>query len=458
MIRSIAKKQNAAKPPSTRENGFPRGSRIEFVKQSTEQLVLSLPPNPAANRSFGGVALLSGVVLVMVTTFVLVGFLGGFFGQGLPAGVVTFIGFELTLWWVGELVAIGIWLRLRFTRLLVSVERDRFTVQQSLFNWRTLRSLPLDERSRASLQNLSGKLSPNYILRIHGATRVVRFGNTLTNDEKSALVHLINGFLYAGNPWIPDPFGKVEELTGQIDPTSIDADSHVVIEESTPERLRLRTRFLGHETARLLAALISLVVSVSFFLLLWLVLEAVGRFVWPQGGQPAWIAWSFEGLEILPALAGQAVGLWLLLARTSLELTPQSIACRWHLGRIGFSKRLRPAVVSRVVVLWQFDASVGGRNSALRSLLHTWARTPLADCLIETADDSLRLSLFDSLQDARTAAGVIRWQLHKWGLLQSARPAAESGSFIEREKPSDSFPADGSREPGNPRPIPMGRG
>ena len=107
--------------------------------------------------------------------------------------------FVAVFWLVGIGLAIG-WVKLRFTRLYLLLERDRLVVQRKLF--RTTNSeLLLGPESQASLeQSYAVNDVPVYAVTIQGTDRKESFGTGLQPSDKEFLAREINQFLGVEKP------------------------------------------------------------------------------------------------------------------------------------------------------------------------------------------------------------------------------------------------------------------
>ncbi|MGE3316905.1 MAG: hypothetical protein AB7O26_17450, partial [Planctomycetaceae bacterium] len=106
---------------------IPPGSRIQIVESTGERRVFFLP----AGGKTGGIGFFAvvwnGFMLVFTTAMA-----AGFKQKGGDAPIVVLILFLALFWSVG-LGFVYVWVRMRFTRTFLLLEREQFVVQRILF-------------------------------------------------------------------------------------------------------------------------------------------------------------------------------------------------------------------------------------------------------------------------------------------------------------------------------------
>ncbi|MDB4422956.1 hypothetical protein N9276_00090 [Rhodopirellula sp.] len=178
-------------------NQPPSGVGIELVESSDEQLVVNIPPGGARCRFLGlfGLAWLAIVVPVSIV-FLLVP--DNLWEGGKPPPKI----FLLLLFSIPYAVGFGIlygWLRMRFTKILISVTADQFALQRTWFKRQKFETVSLDQNSLAKLvesHRQNGSLV--YAIRIRSADELEsepEFATRLSYEEKSWLAGAINHFL-----------------------------------------------------------------------------------------------------------------------------------------------------------------------------------------------------------------------------------------------------------------------
>lgn len=174
----------------------PAGVGIQVVKSSDDQLVIAVPPGGKRARSIG----CFGVVWLGITATVSGGFLfadnAEKNGDGPPLLIlIPFFG----IFWAVGIGMIVAWVRMRFTQILLSVEREQFAIQKTLFGRKKLKKLPLDKNSHAELvESYSENDRPVYAIQMEGVGETEKFATGLSYEEKRWLARSINQFLGVG--------------------------------------------------------------------------------------------------------------------------------------------------------------------------------------------------------------------------------------------------------------------
>ncbi len=168
--------------------------QVEIIERSATRLVAHLPPSTSGSGGLGFFVILSNGFMLVFTG------VGGAIlrqkGGGVELLPLIFVG---VFWLVGIGMAIG-WVRMRFTRLYLLLERDRLVVQRKLF--RTTNSeLLLGPEAQASLsESYAMNDIPVYAVTIQGADRQESFGVGLQSSDKEFLAREINQFLGVEKP------------------------------------------------------------------------------------------------------------------------------------------------------------------------------------------------------------------------------------------------------------------
>ena len=172
----------------------PSGVGIKIVKSSNEQLVIAIPPGGKHARGLG----CFGVAWMAIVAPVSCGFLltddADWNGGNAPPWfvLVPFFG----LFWAVGIGMIVAWVRMRFTEIFLSVERDQFAIQKTLFGRKKLTKVPLAENSHAELvESYSQNDQPVYAIQMEGVGKTEKFATGLSYEEKRWLAQTINQFL-----------------------------------------------------------------------------------------------------------------------------------------------------------------------------------------------------------------------------------------------------------------------
>ncbi len=163
--------------------------QVEIIERTGERLVVHIPPSVSGAGGLGFFALLWNGFMAVFSTIM-------FFGmwkeqRRIELFLVLFIS---VFWLVGIGLAIG-WVRMRFMRLYLLLEKDRLVTQRKLFHT-TNRELLLGPESQASLEeSYAVNNVPVYAVTIRGADRQESFGTGLPPADKEFLAREINEFL-----------------------------------------------------------------------------------------------------------------------------------------------------------------------------------------------------------------------------------------------------------------------
>ncbi len=170
------------------------GRQVQIIERTATRLVAHIPPSASGSGGLGFFVLLWNGFMLITT-----GVAGTILQQ--KGGGVEFLPliFVAVFWLVGIGLAIS-WVKMRFTRLYLLLERDRLVVQRKLFRT-TNHELLLGPESQASLeQSYAMNDVPVYAVTIQGADRKESFGTGLQPNDKEFLAREINQFLGVEKP------------------------------------------------------------------------------------------------------------------------------------------------------------------------------------------------------------------------------------------------------------------
>lgn len=411
------------------------GGRVRIIESAADRRVLFVPEGGTGrSASMGCFALFWIGFMVMFTFAMIMGEKAGPAGEwdGLLAGLVVCLFWAVGLgigWW---------WVKLRFTRLHLLLEGDRFVIQRTLFGRSRIEEHPIGPDAHATLiERYRQNERPVYSVAIVGAAGqagAAKFATALDDDEKTALVDYINDFLdrrdgralgselprlcsECGAPLPGAEEGGLaliclecgashelplhsrcagEELVPALRAADLTPESPVTINEDSPGCLRFSVPFVPRGTVRAIVASIAVVVLAVFLY------SGLSHLRAPVPGGWFVLVWIASAVfSALPALFPAAILAMLLFGRVTLEITPQEFSCRWHVGSLGRTKRLAAASIERVVIS-EYDTR-GGQQPGTR-VIRVVAR-----------DDHGALDipyLWHSDRTAREVAGLIRGTLH----------------------------------------------
>ena len=163
--------------------------QVEIIERTAERLVVHLPPNASGSGGLGFFALLWNGFMVVFSTIM-------YFGMLKEKGRIEIfpVVFVAVFWMIGIGLVIG-WVRMRFTRLYLLLEKDRLVTQRKLFRT-TNRELLLGPASKAVLtESYSVNEVPVHAVTVHGEGRQESFGTGLLPADKEYLTRTINDFL-----------------------------------------------------------------------------------------------------------------------------------------------------------------------------------------------------------------------------------------------------------------------
>ena len=168
----------------------PPGVGIQVVRSSDEQLVIAVPPGGKKALSLG----CFGFAIVLSITCGII-YYGIEHENGNAAsflGLLAFFGLFLAVG-IGMIIAC---IRMRFTEIFLSVEREQFAIQKTLFGRKKLKTLSLDENSHAELvESYIEDDRPVYAIQMEGISETETFATGLSYEEKRWLAKSINQFL-----------------------------------------------------------------------------------------------------------------------------------------------------------------------------------------------------------------------------------------------------------------------
>jgi hypothetical protein len=177
--------------------GLPAGSRVQLMEAGRDRQVIYIPPGGKETTSLGCFALFWNLFMVVFTG----AWLGPAGHGGLPIALFLFFG----LFWAVGLGMLYFWIRMRFTRTYLLLERERIVVQRVLFGRKTTAETLLGADSKAGLvEAYRSNNVPVHTVTINGIGGTAKFGTPLSRPEKDWFVETINGFLQNVEPTNPD--------------------------------------------------------------------------------------------------------------------------------------------------------------------------------------------------------------------------------------------------------------
>lgn len=437
----------------------PAKSGIRIVESSDDRFVLFIPAGGKGATGIGCFALIWNGFMVVFTTGVLGSFMNA---NGQKEGAAVFLA-VITLFWAIGLGFAWFWAKLRFERTLLLLDRERIVVQRMLFGRKRMAETVLDATSRAELvESYQQNGHPVYRIEVSGNGAAAKFGTGLSDDEKNWIVDRINEFL--GLPTAAaledddrdddDPDDESDEEDESEDEEDEDGDSDeeeadsaldpliaassggrailierpdelpaddeflageclVRIVESSPDRLLLFHRLSPSSPIRQIVPWI--VFAVSGAILAFVGYQGRDFFAGPLGFNTV-IAVLFDLPFLLGALAAAMFGLYLLVGRTTIDLTRESLSCRWSVGAIGKTWSLPVAALDSVRVSKAYEAGQGKNARENARVRGSDTRKPYVTCVARAGSRKLSLTFFNDEPLARQIALLMGHKLGELGL------------------------------------------
>ncbi len=405
----------------------PSKSGIRIVESSAERIVLYIPGGGAAARGIGCFAFFWNTFMVVFTLAMVFGGIQGGNQNGLSIlGVAAF----LSLFWAVGLGMAWFWMRMKFERTFLLVERQRLVLQKVLFSRKRVDETVLTRESRAELvESYQQNEQPVYRIEVQGQERAVKFGTSLSDAEKDWLVDRLNDFLATGAaansnddapPVSSDSTDGGNRAMGLAEPplpsiagmrltaADLPPESAIRIVLDSPGELRFCLAAAQNRTAKWCVAGFCLLFSMIWYGftvgdLLKNLNEPAGPFAW------------FQILFLVPFLVvglfPLGFGLMALFGVITVHLTHETLSCRWSLGPIGWTKRLPTAAISQVRV------ELGdNRNSRTRQTGRTRQnQAAQLACIVWAGDKRIPLTLLHDDEVMVQVATLVRTKLIDMG-------------------------------------------
>jgi len=362
-------------------------------------------------------------------------------GDGRPPlwGVALFF----TVFWSVGLGMLYVALKMKFESLMLCLEPDRLSIQRS-FLGQKMSTIQLREDSKARLQvSYEENDVPVYRIEIDGVSKKEKFGTALSRVEKQWLAQTINRFLGheesrdsqagadrfcrkcgtqlliseekrvcpdCGEVYFDDDdetddssFRTAKSLPTPDDvaPKDLPAGCGLTVEDDSGERLTVSFLLNPNTTLRVIIGGMCLSFSLVWF------------------GVTGFMAWSAimdaaPGSEIFvvfilfmgcfgfgPLLIGLAIAFGRALVTTGRE----SLSVRYHIGPIGFTRKVATDSVQDVVL---------AEGAVVTSSSNPIPRV-LPSVKVETTGKPLVLTLGSKESISHNLCGIVRYQLHRLG-------------------------------------------
>jgi len=418
---------------------LPSKSLIQIIEASPDRRVFYIPGGRAGGIGF--FALVWNGFMAVFTTVMISSGLGDKPGDMPPLGLAAFlglfwlIGFGLAYWWV----------KAKFQRLFVMLDPGRIVIQRVLFGRKRVDETELKKTSRAELiESYRQNNSPVYRIELAGENRTAKFGTSLEREEKNWLLDRINEFLHPAGT-LPTGTAKFcsqcgeglqeaqpDPVTGEVtcqacgtmvSTATIDADGElaeakenadidtaelvqpadVIIDEQRGDHLKFHLPICSHATLSWVVAGIAFLFGGIFLATSMSSLLDFEKFD------------LLKMLFLIPFLMGGlvpiSIGLLALRGRITVDLTPQRIKVRYHLGLLGKSKVMALDQINEVKLMTGSPSDSRIQNKSRRSNTNN-----IAACVVKSTAHMIPLTLIHDKPTARYVTQLVRRQLREMGV------------------------------------------
>jgi uncharacterized protein YbaR (Trm112 family) len=432
---------------------LPPASQIKVVEEDHDRLVIYIAGGGKTATGLGCFATMWNGFMVIFTPLM-------FIQEGWRLDLVAFLG----LFWAIGLGIAFIWMKMKYERTFLLLDRDRLVIQRVLFNRKWVQETALAAGSRAVLDSsYQQNDEPVYHIEVQGKSRAAKFGTALSNEEKDWLVDRINDFLFvtpvavasaaapiggmsapgaAATAIVPQSCRKCgAPLTGavvngaltcthcgdvyrievllpgrmleddrieRLEPAGLPADSPIHVDEDSPGVLILTYPATADTPLRWVLPLILLPISLAWF---------GGAFaIFGKAWQaPLLLENIFFVLFSIPFLLAGMIPLGIALVamrgRTTVRLTGQSLTCRWHIGKFGRSTSVATPAIDRVRIA---NFANVGQNPRVKN--RTRSRTVEWECcMVHAGSQKMLLTILQQEALARQVAALVRTRLEDMG-------------------------------------------
>ena len=437
---------------------LPPGSQIQVVEATADRLVVYIPGGGKSASGLGCFVVAWNGAMCLFTAIILGGMLWGNQNDA-PSGlgILIFLG----LFWAVGLGVGGFWVKMKYERTFLLVDRDRFVIQRVLFNRKRIEETHLTSGSRAALvESYQQNDDPVYRIEVQGSLRAAKFGTALAQSEKDWLVDRINDFLGRSGAWALETPPTAQEraaaiadlpasckncgapLSGglvkgavtcshcgavfravvtrpegalpvaiveKLVPADLPPDGPICIDEDSRDILQFHYAAGSSSPWRWLVPLIAFPVSLAWC-------SGVSGFVaaaWRIPLLPIRMLFvAFSSLFLIAGIVPLAIGLVAVRGRTTVRLTPDTLECRWHAGWLGYSRSLATAAIDRIGVE-TFAAS--RQNPRVRGSRQASGPAAGKVCVARAGGKGLFLTLFLDETASQQVAAMLRTRLEDWG-------------------------------------------
>jgi uncharacterized Zn finger protein (UPF0148 family) len=442
---------------------LPDKSQIRVIEATDDRLVLYIPGGGPQANGLGCFALCWNLFMVCFTPPWISAMFRG--GNGAPGGKgdpSPYILIPLlALFWAVGLGMGWFWLKMKFGRTFLLLERHRLVLQRVLFNRKSVDETTLLPESRAELvKSYEQNEQPVYRIEVNGQFGPAKFGTALSNPEKDWVVDRINEYLDvvavpvaspasvdSGVPKaiavVPDacrkcgapltgkmvngaltcshcgtvvrteilvPTREITDRYDRLEPGDLPADSPIRIDEDSPGTLQFHYPMIGNGPVRWVILLFTIPFSLAWF-------SGLAGFVglgWKGPAAPVNIVFLLFTIPFFMAgLVPLTLGLMAFRGRTTVTLTSDALTCRWHSGRLGRSKSVATNEIDSIRVESLASAARNPRVRGEQGSKQVAAQSK--SCLVRAGSQQIMLTILREEPVARQVASLLRTRLEILG-------------------------------------------
>lgn len=432
---------------------IPTSTHLQVVEDAPDRLVVHIPGGGPQARGLGCFAVIWNLFMLCFTSLCVAFSFGQ--AQGPPW---YFILPFLALFWAVGLGMAWFWLRMRFTRHNVLVEPERLVVQKLFFDRKSLEETAIDADSTVELvERYKQNNTPVYAVAVSGADRTIKFGTSLSDQDKRFLVHKIRlvtrleepteeerqrfirnfpgnctacgaplpqpepnavfvacqhcGRSHSGEIASAAPAGEDSVPFDDLAPSNLPPNCGIEVDDTDLQRLILQFPAFAPKWRRVSAGVAGFVAlfPAVFFVVIFNMLAIF------LGG-------PFPTLQIAGSLLiglGLPAAAIIALRRSSVyvELDRERLHCHWKIGPLNFRRELPISEIRQVVLTRKQDddESLIERRSA-KPAIHIGPPADGLGCVVVSATQ--RVPLTTSAHEeatSRQVAGLVRARLREFG-------------------------------------------
>lgn len=402
---------------------LPAGSRIVMLAPEPGQLLFQIPPGKsgAANFLLFFAVFWNGIVLVVASAFL-------FGAQQNPAPSLWFLIPFFGLFFLVGLLVLYFGISLKFMRVMLLLEPGRAVMQRTLFRYQSMKELPLLPGARAELvESYRQNNRPVYAVAIVSGGDSLKFGTSLGDAEKDALVKIINQHVGYEDPAAAESVkeGFIQETVAaqEVSPDALPPDTLIEVLENRPDELVIS---------------FPLVPSSGFQMFMKLVFSAMGLFaavmvaftvvaLWKGGAVqnlPLVFLVPFELMFFVPC----AIGFLILRLHVTIGINGEHVVHQISSGPFRRKKTWDSPTVTGVSIrthVIKSKTGSGGKPGG-SSTATLWSY-----CTLDVGEQSNWFAFGPARPFCHDVAGLVRYQLSRVGNRLIDDPGSDSARSFE---------------------------